>query len=142
MKLITTFSLFVILTLFTYSSAIARQTNEVKCEKITGSRVETENYYVNICGIGNKEDPWTFVLSSKSGKITIFPFTKISLSNPDLIFRHKNFTYILKHKAPSNSLGAAYSESDIPYRLIIKKYGKIVVSEAVIKDGGGYFYLP
>jgi hypothetical protein len=116
--------------------AFARQTNEVKCEGYTGASAETKNYYVNICNSDNKENPLTFVLTEKKGKTIILPGNKKNI----LSAKSGNIEYFLITKAPKEPNPCECGGTSV--RLIIKKAGKVIISERVIHDRGGYFFLP
>jgi hypothetical protein len=117
------------------SQMIPRQTNEVKCKKSTGASAETKNFYVNICG-NSTDDPLTFVLTEKKGRSIAIPGDKKNLMSA----KSGDVEYILKVDYPKEPNPCECGGSIV--RLIIKKSGKIIVSERVIHDRGGYFFLP
>lgn len=119
------------------SEPVTRQTNEVKCEGgSTGASAETKNYYVNICGGSTKENPLTFVLTEKKGKTIISPVNKNQL----FIAKNGSFEYILKVNPPKEPNPCECGGEIVS--LTIKKAGKVIISERVIHDRGGYFFLP
>jgi hypothetical protein len=118
------------------STMIPRQTNEVKCKKSTGASAETKNYYVNICGDSTKENPLTFVLTEKKGKTIMLPVNKNQL----FIATNGSFEYILKVNSPKEPNPCECGGEIV--NLTIKKAGKVIISDRVIHDRGGYFFLP
>lgn len=138
MKKTVYFWLIVAISLMPISSlhTFARQTNEVKCEGSTGASAETKSYYINICDSSTKNNSFLFVLTEKKGRTIIITANK----KDPFLARSGDVEYFLKVKAPKEP-NPCDCGGEIT-RLIIKKSGKVIISERVIHDRGGYFSLP